>query len=332
VLIFALAVAAAWLCGASNCDAAKLKWRPFRPANAEETALKTAAGAKEKFAEEILRTAAQSDDPLADPFEDDAKGPKSAPDSFGEPASPNKSRDSDDLDLDSLDEPQKPAPREEEPNPLQPTEDYFPEEQIPQKGEKNSDDTMVLPEEEPVPSQPFNDEDLTIPEYTRPARPGDCSSEKADCKDALAKIKSNTLNNIDLNIRVTGTEGQDFPCTCPFGAGETFEGRNWSCVTYEWKASGLCHKPLYFEQVAVERYGHSATPILQDVMCGVHFFASVVTLPYMMGMCPPDECQYSLGYYRPGNCAPYLLDPIPLSLRGGLFQAGAIVGGILIIP
>jgi hypothetical protein len=41
---------------------------------------------------------------------------------------------------------------------------------------------------------------------------------------------------------------------------------------------------------------------------------------------------YALGHYRPGNCAPYTIDPVPISLRGAAFEAGAWVGGVFIIP
>ena len=51
-----------------------------------------------------------------------------------------------------------------------------------------------------------------------------------------------------------------------------------------------------------------------------------------MGLEPPNECIYTLGYYRPGDCAPYMIDPLPLSVRGALFEAGAWVGGVAIFP
>jgi hypothetical protein len=51
-----------------------------------------------------------------------------------------------------------------------------------------------------------------------------------------------------------------------------------------------------------------------------------------MGLELPDECMYTLGYYRPGDCAPYLLDPLPLSIRAGVFEAGAWIAGAAIIP
>jgi hypothetical protein len=103
-------------------------------------------------------------------------------------------------------------------------------------------------------------------------------------------------------------------------------------MTWTWTASALCHKPLYFEEEALERYGHMAGPLAQPALSGAHFFLNIAVLPYKMGINPPNECQYALGYYRPGSCAPWILDPIPLSLRGALFQTTAVAAGITAIP
>ncbi|MFO0886177.1 MAG: hypothetical protein U0894_18675 [Pirellulales bacterium] len=108
--------------------------------------------------------------------------------------------------------------------------------------------------------------------------------------------------------------------------------RNWLASTYAWHASALCHKPLYFEEVQAERYGHTHGPFKQPFVSGAHFFVNVATLPYKMAINPPNECQYALGYYRPGSCAPYHIMPVPLSVRAGLVEAGAIVGGIALLP
>ena len=121
------------------------------------------------------------------------------------------------------------------------------------------------------------------------------------------------------------------PTECSLGD-DKYEHREWLASTITWKAAALCHKPLYFEEVQLERYGHSAGPFLQPVVSGAHFFLNIAALPYKMGINPPNECRYALGYYRPGSCAPWLLPPIPLSTRGGLLQAGAILGGIYVIP
>ena len=111
-----------------------------------------------------------------------------------------------------------------------------------------------------------------------------------------------------------------------------FESRHWPLITYTWKASALCHKPLYFEEVQLERYGHSAGPIVEPLLSAAHFFITVPLLPYYMGVDPPQECQYSLGYYRPGDCAPYMLDPFPLSVRGAILEAGAVGAVVTVIP
>ncbi len=99
-----------------------------------------------------------------------------------------------------------------------------------------------------------------------------------------------------------------------------------------WKASNLCHTPLYFEDVNLERYGHTHGPVLEPVVQSAHFFANIAVLPYKMGVHSPKECQYALGYYRPGNCAPWIIPPVPLSVRGALVQGAALTGAFWLIP
>ncbi len=108
--------------------------------------------------------------------------------------------------------------------------------------------------------------------------------------------------------------------------------RNWIASSYQFHASALCHKPLYFEDVQLERYGHTAGPFRQPWISGAHFFLNIAALPYNMAINPPHECQYALGYYRPGSCAPWMIQPIPLSLRGAAAQTGAVLGGVYLIP
>jgi hypothetical protein len=113
---------------------------------------------------------------------------------------------------------------------------------------------------------------------------------------------------------------------------EQYAGRSFTPSTLIWKASGLCHSPLYFEEVQLERYGHTMGPLVQPVVSSAHFFANIAVLPYKMGIHPPCECQYALGYYRPGNCAPWMIPPVPLSLRGALAETAVVLGGIALIP
>lgn len=158
--------------------------------------------------------------------------------------------------------------------------------------------------------------------------------EKANqsCQTAIELTRADRITEISLDIRVTGREGREYPFECSLDDGSVYAGRNWPQVTYQWKAAANCHKPLYFEQHHLERYGHSWGPCVQPIVSGAHFFTRLPVLPYCMGLTPPNECIYPLGYYRPGNCAPYMVDPIPFTWRAAMFQAGATVGVGAVLP
>ena len=153
----------------------------------------------------------------------------------------------------------------------------------------------------------------------------------AECDKLYAAVRADNIKDISLDIRQQGTAGVDFPFECE-GRRPPFQPRNWSPVTYMWKASGLCSKPLYFEQVQLERYGHDWGPVLQPFVSGAHFFGTIPILPYKMGLQTPNECDYSLGYYRPGSCAPYMIEPLGFTWRAAAFQAGAVTGAAFAIP
>jgi hypothetical protein len=152
------------------------------------------------------------------------------------------------------------------------------------------------------------------------------------CAEELAKLKARRIQDVNLSIAVTGTEDVDYPRECPIDDGSPHPGRAWAETVYTWKASALCHKPLYFEDEALERYGHSWGPCLDPLVSGAHFFTKLPALPYCMGLSPPCECQYALGHYRPGSCAPYMCDPVPIMSRASLLQAGAVVGAAALLP
>jgi hypothetical protein len=171
-----------------------------------------------------------------------------------------------------------------------------------------------------------------LPPVNDPSLSDEGARAQADCTEEFAKLRAHTLDQVDLGIAVTGKPGEDFPYECSIDDGTWYTGRCWDETTYMWKASALCHKPLYFEDEALERYGHSWGPCLDPLVSGAHFFCKLPVLPYCMGVTPPNECMYALGHYRPGNCAPYMISPVPLSCRGAVVQAGAVVGAAAILP
>lgn len=179
---------------------------------------------------------------------------------------------------------------------------------------------------------PANPEPIPAPRKLSPKIAKANEESEVDCVESLASLRAKRLDSIDLTITISGNEGEDYPYHCSVDDGSLFTPRCWAEVTYNWKASALCHKPLYFEDVHLERYGHSWGPVMQPIVSGAHFFGRIPVLPYCMGLKAPNECVYTLGHYRPGNCAPYMIDPVPFTWRAAFIQAGATVGVAAILP
>ena len=163
------------------------------------------------------------------------------------------------------------------------------------------------------------------------ARKQPCVEESRDCREALQRLRDDRLAGIDLDIRVGGRPGNDYPCECRL-EGETFEPRRFATTMFTWKAAGYCHKPLYFEDWQLERYGHSHGPLADPFFSAAHFFTTLPVRPYKMGVELPWECVYPLGYYRPGDCAPWTVPAIPISLRGMAVEAATVTGLVFLFP
>jgi len=160
---------------------------------------------------------------------------------------------------------------------------------------------------------------------------GACADEAEDCREELLRRQEDRLASIDLDIRVGGRPGNDYPCECRL-EGETFEPRRFACTTFTWKAAGYCHKPLYFEDWQLERYGHSHGGLADPFLSAAHFFVTLPVLPYKVGVELPWECVYPLGYYRPGSCSPWMVPAVPISPRGFAVEAATITGFLFVLP
>ncbi len=160
---------------------------------------------------------------------------------------------------------------------------------------------------------------------------GPCAEEAGDCTKQLAKLRGDRIAVIDLDIRVGGRPGNDYPCECRL-EGETYEPRRFATTMFTWKAAGNCHKPLYFEDWQLERYGHSHGALADPFFSAAHFFVTLPVLPYKMGVELPWECVYPLGYYRPGSCSPWMVPAVPISLRGFAVEAATITGIVFLMP
>ena len=127
-----------------------------------------------------------------------------------------------------------------------------------------------------------------------------------------------------------------------------FDGphRPWAYTSYQWEAPATRHLPLLFEEPNLERLGYAygfcdcgicdeeprRGQRLQALVSFVHFFGRVPFIPYMAGVHPLTEPYYTLGVDRPGSPVPYRKHLFHHSVRGSLYQAGAAVGAVFIIP
>ncbi|MEM6690287.1 MAG: hypothetical protein AAF664_12710 [Planctomycetota bacterium] len=159
----------------------------------------------------------------------------------------------------------------------------------------------------------------------------DLAYENAVIETEFGTTKQLPINQLSEADLAYISDNWGLPQTCLLEQ-VAYQPRAWQCMAMTWKASNLCHKPLYFEDVNLERYGHTRGPILEPLYQSAHFFANIAVLPYKMGVHSPCECQYALGYYRPGSCAPWIKPAIPISAKGAINQALSISGYFWYIP
>ena len=85
---------------------------------------------------------------------------------------------------------------------------------------------------------------------------------------------------------------------------------NWFNATYayqvfHWTAPNIHYQPLYFEDVALERYGQQRRGGLLDVpRTAILFYGNLLALPYNMCVTPKHSIDSPLGFERPGSPAP----------------------------
>jgi hypothetical protein len=102
--------------------------------------------------------------------------------------------------------------------------------------------------------------------------------------------------------------------------------RSYSPALYTWEASNICYNPLYFQDPALERYGHTYPFFLQPVASIGRFAVQFVGLPYQMTIDQPRSAVFPLGYYRPGECAPKLCYQIPWNTHAAAVEAATVTG------
>lgn len=109
-------------------------------------------------------------------------------------------------------------------------------------------------------------------------------------------------------------------------------GPDWSAIEYQWAASELRYRPLYFEDAMLERHGQSRHPLVQPLASGTRFILTFPVLPYAMTVNPPRPARTALGHFRPGSGAPLMLQRPPLQTDAGLMESGVWLGVLFLLP
>ncbi len=98
-----------------------------------------------------------------------------------------------------------------------------------------------------------------------------------------------------------------------------------------WTPWTLCYRPLYLEEVALERYGNTVGCI-QPGISAVHFFFGVGLLPYKMVVRPPRSCLCSNGFSRCGDVPPPGYVDNRIHLDAAAIEAALLAGIVLALP
>ena len=140
------------------------------------------------------------------------------------------------------------------------------------------------------------------------------------------------LNDFDRDTEIrqyAAEKAREF--NVKFG-GEQYAARNFPDVVVPWQAPTTKYYPLYFQDPALERYGHTHHPLVQPVISSARFSGQLVMMPYQMAIIPPWQLESPLGWYRPGDVVPKLRYPFPWNAKAAAVEAAAVTGFIYLIP
>ena len=173
-----------------------------------------------------------------------------------------------------------------------------------------------------------NGEVIVTPEAQRPApfKPSD--------EDIKADRVGRHVAEVPIDIRPTeGLMPQDlaaaeFPQQAREDARRRRDVEPVVCAYTPWT---ICYRPLYFEEVKLERFGIK-TRFIQPAVSGVHFFSNVALLPYKMRLRPPRSCECGNGASRIGDCLPPGYGDCYWRWDAALVEAAAVTGFVFILP
>ncbi len=101
-----------------------------------------------------------------------------------------------------------------------------------------------------------------------------------------------------------------------------FRGDDWLPIQYNWVASDLRYRPLYFEDAMLERHGQTRHPLVQPVASGTRFFLTFPVLPYAMTVNSPRPAQARWDTIAPAAAPRYCCSVLHCKPMPGLWRPG----------
>ncbi len=98
-----------------------------------------------------------------------------------------------------------------------------------------------------------------------------------------------------------------------------------------WTPWTICFRPLYFEEIGLERYGCSAGAA-QSSISAARFFFGVGLLPYKTISRLPRSCVCSNGFSRCGDAPPPGYEDCSFHIDGAAFEAATLAAIVLSLP
>lgn len=157
---------------------------------------------------------------------------------------------------------------------------------------------------------------------------------KTGCPEEMLKLDPLSSFRFDVSLPKGDTKVPS-DCAAPYFQNRDRRDaydRGWADQSFDWVAPDLCHYPLYFEDVPLERYGQTRHPLIQPAVSAGRFYASVPLLPYKMWIMRPGECLSVLGYYRPGSPTPPVRQRLPIRADAGAFEVAVGTAMFFLIP
>ena len=163
--------------------------------------------------------------------------------------------------------------------------------------------------------------------------------KSSSAKNRAFEINRYSLTPIQSISLSTASEGELSPKDL---AGEVFTNQQTEFHAYgfsrasfmpskRWTATGIFHRPLYFEDCSLELCGRDHG-CLEPIVSAAKFYGRIAVWPYMIGATCPNQCQYSDGRCHAADCSPHFFRLPKPSLRGALYQTAAVTGAVFLIP